>query len=61
LPTVSPDLGQERYFELMRIDKKAEDGAIRYVLLKRLGEAYVAAVPDAQVLPALQASFAEAA
>jgi len=45
----------------MRIDKKAEDGAIRYVLLKRLGEAYVAAVPDEQVVPALQATYADAA
>jgi 3-dehydroquinate synthase len=61
LPTVSPDLGQARYFDLMRIDKKAEDGAIRYVLLKRLGEAYVAAVPDEQVAPALEAAFADAA
>jgi 3-dehydroquinate synthase len=61
LPTVSPQLGQQRYFELMRIDKKAEDGAIRYVLLKRLGEAYVAAVPDQQVVPALEATYADAA
>lgn len=61
LPTVSPDLGQARYFELMRIDKKAEAGAIRYVLLKRLGEAYVAPVPDEQVAPALVAAFADAA
>ena len=61
LPTASPQLGQQRYFDLMRIDKKAEDGAIRYVLLKRLGEAYVAAVPDEQVVPALQATYADAA
>jgi 3-dehydroquinate synthase len=61
LPTVSPQLGRERYFELMRIDKKAEDGAIRYVLLKRLGEAYVSAVPDQQVVPALEAACADVA
>jgi 3-dehydroquinate synthase len=61
LPTVSPDLGQARYFDLMRIDKKAESGSIRYVLLKRLGEAYVAPVPDEQVAPALAAAFADAA
>ena len=61
LPTVSPRLGQERYFELMRIDKKVEGGAIRYVLLKRLGEAYVAAVPDEQVVPALDAAYDHAA
>jgi shikimate kinase/3-dehydroquinate synthase len=59
LPTVSPDLGQARYFELMRIDKKAEGGAIRYVLLKRLGEAYVAPVSDADVMPALAAATSD--
>jgi 3-dehydroquinate synthase len=61
LPTVSPDIGRQRYFDLMRIDKKAEDGAIRYVLLKRLGEAFVAPVPDEQVVPALEAACADAA
>ena len=49
LPVVAPDLGVARYLELMRVDKKAESGAIRYVLLKRLGEAYVAPVADATV------------
>ena len=43
----------------MRIDKKAEGGAIRYVLLKRLGEAYVAPVADADVMPALAAATSD--
>ena len=57
LPVTAPDLGAARYLELMRNDKKAEAGAIRYVLLKRMGEAFVAPVPDEQVIPALTASF----
>ena len=56
LAVTAPDLGATRYLELMRHDKKADAGAIRYVLLKRLGEAFVAAVPDAQVIPALAAA-----
>ena len=46
LPGAGPALGTARYLELMRIDKKAEGGAIRYVLLKSLGEAFVAPVAD---------------
>lgn len=53
LPIEGPALPLERYFELMRIDKKAEAGMIRYVLLKRLGEAFVAAVDDKLVAPTL--------
>lgn len=56
LPVTAPDLGAARYLELMRHDKKADAGATRYVLLKRLGQAFVAAVPDAQVIPALAAA-----
>ena len=55
LPVTLPRLGGERYLDLMRVDKKAESGTIRYVLLKSLGEAFVAAVPDAQVLQVLEA------
>ena len=55
-----PKLGAARYFDLMRVDKKADAGMIRYVLLKSLGAAFVAAVPDAQVLPVLEAHSAHA-
>lgn len=55
LPVNLPNLGSARYLDLMRVDKKADAGAIRYVLLKSLGEAFIAAVPDAQVLPVLEA------
>jgi 3-dehydroquinate synthase len=39
LPTVAPDLGAERYLELMELDKKVEGGKIRFVLLKAIGHA----------------------
>ena len=55
LPVTLPHLDSARYLELMRVDKKADAGTIRYVLLKSLGAAFVAAVPDAQVLPVLEA------
>jgi len=41
LPTSAPDLGVDRYLELMGHDKKVEGGKLRFVLLKRLGEAFV--------------------
>ncbi len=55
LPVTLPDIDSARYLDLMRVDKKADGGTIRYVLLKSLGAAFVAAVPDAQVLPVLEA------
>jgi 3-dehydroquinate synthase len=41
LPVTAPDFGIDRYLELMARDKKVESGRIRFVLLKRLGEAFV--------------------
>ena len=49
LPVVGPDLGPERYLQLMRVDKKAEGGEIRFVLLEGEGRAGVRAAPDALV------------
>jgi 3-dehydroquinate synthase len=41
LPITAPDFGTERYFDLMGHDKKVESGRIRFVLLRRIGEAFV--------------------
>ena len=49
LPVLGPALGAERYLELMRVDKKAEGGEIRFVVLAAPGSAEVRAVPDAMV------------
>ncbi len=42
LPVQAPDLGLDRYLELMGHDKKVDGGRIRFVLLKALGTAFVA-------------------
>ena len=41
LPTIAPDLGAEKYLELMGLDKKVEGGKMRFVLLKDIGHAAV--------------------
>ncbi|MDH2235320.1 3-dehydroquinate synthase [Pigmentiphaga sp. GD03639] len=38
-PVYAPDLGPDRWFDLMQGDKKTEGGQIRFILLPRLGEA----------------------
>jgi len=43
LPTAAPELGLERYLELMGHDKKVRGGRIRFILLERLGAATVTA------------------
>jgi 3-dehydroquinate synthase len=43
LPVAPPALGFDRWMELMSRDKKAESGAMRFVLLKALGTASVRA------------------
>lgn len=54
LPARAPDLGLARYLELMGHDKKVEGGRIRFVLLKRIGEAFVSAdVPRAALADVL--------
>jgi 3-dehydroquinate synthase len=46
LPTVGPALGAERYLELMRVDKKAEAGEIRFVVIERPGSAAMRGAPE---------------
>ena len=41
LPLDAPGFGLERYLELMGHDKKVADGRIHFVLLQRIGEAFV--------------------
>ena len=48
LPTVAPNLGAEAYLNYMGVDKKVEAGKMRFVLFKKIGEAFVSgdAPPD---------------
>ncbi len=57
LPTRAPALGVEVYLDYMGVDKKVEGGRMRFVLLKRLGEAFVTAEVPAE---ALRATLSEA-
>lgn len=56
LPTVGPQLGADRYLQLMRVDKKAEAGEIRFVVIDGPGRAAVRGAPDALVREVLAES-----
>jgi len=49
LPIRAPALPVERYLQLMRLDKKARSGDIRFTLLEGRGRAVVRAANDALV------------
>ena len=53
LPLEAPAWPVERWLELMSVDKKAEQGTPKFVLLEGLGRATVKRVPQA----ALQETF----
>ncbi len=48
-PVLSPQNNAERYLELMRVDKKAEAGEIKFVVINGPGHAAVQSAPDALV------------
>jgi 3-dehydroquinate synthase len=58
LPVRGPALGADRYLELMRVDKKAEGGQIRFVVIEQPGRAGVRPAPDELVRDVLQACCA---
>ncbi|SCK15166.1 3-dehydroquinate synthase [Vogesella sp. LIG4] len=59
LPTMSPDLGVDTWLELMSHDKKVSGGEIRFVLLRSLGQAYVAPLAASVLQPLLTGRFIE--
>ena len=51
MPTAPPKIAADRWLELMGRDKKVADGAVRFVLLERLGHAVLRRdVADADVM-----------
>jgi 3-dehydroquinate synthase len=50
LPLRGPKLALERYLELMQVDKKAEGGRLRFVLLEGLGRAALRADLDQRLV-----------
>lgn len=55
LPVVAPDLGIERWLELMQVDKKNEGGQIKFILLKPLGTSVIMSVPHEPLAATLKA------
>ena len=56
LPVFGAPLGAARYMELMRHDKKVQDGKLRLVLLKAVGSAVVSDVAsEAMIVAAIEA------
>ncbi|CAG0982059.1 3-dehydroquinate synthase [Methylophilaceae bacterium] len=52
LPVTPPDLGAEKYLDLMGLDKKVVDGKIRLVLQQGIGKSVVTGDYDAEALNA---------
>lgn len=56
LPVRGPKLSVETYLELMQHDKKVQDGKLRLVLFKQIGQAVVSdAAPQADIIKAIVA------
>jgi 3-dehydroquinate synthase len=60
LPVDAPDLGAERYLELMGHDKKVEGGRLKFVLLRGLGSAFVSEAPGAALAEVLNSPAVDA-
>jgi 3-dehydroquinate synthase len=55
LPVCAPDLGVERWIELMQVDKKSEGGQIKFILMRPLGTPAIMQVPQDALLATLKA------
>jgi 3-dehydroquinate synthase len=58
LPIKAPNLGTERWLELMEVDKKNEGGQIKFILLKPLGKTIITTVQRDVLEQTLQACTA---
>jgi 3-dehydroquinate synthase len=56
LPAIAPALGVDRYLDLMRVDKKAEAGEIKFVVIDKPGSAAVRTAPEAVVRAVIEHS-----
>jgi 3-dehydroquinate synthase len=57
-PVVAPDLGTQRWVELMGHDKKAQGGTLRFVVMPRIGEAECRDVAPRDLEPVLARTVA---
>jgi 3-dehydroquinate synthase len=60
LPVQAPYLRDDQWLDLMRVDKKAEAGAIRFVLIDSPGRAVLRSAPDDAVLRVIRRHSAPA-
>ena len=60
LPIKAPPIDPARWLHAMRVDKKAEGGEIRFVLLEGIGRAVVRSAPDELVCEVIRAHTAVA-
>jgi 3-dehydroquinate synthase len=56
LPTAMPPIELARYLDIMRLDKKAGAGQIKYVVLPRIGDAVLQNADDALATAAIEAT-----
>jgi shikimate kinase / 3-dehydroquinate synthase len=54
LPVVAPDFGIQRWLELMQVDKKNENGRIKFILIRPLGTPVIMNVPNEALLSTLE-------
>jgi 3-dehydroquinate synthase len=59
LPLQAPDLGADRWLELMEVDKKNEGGQIKFILIKPLGTPLIANAPQELLMQTLAACTGE--
>ena len=58
LPSTPPKLGVSRYIDLMSVDKKAEGGEVRFILLDGIGRSTIKTVDEPLVIQTLEATGA---
>jgi len=58
LPVLAPSLGTDRFLELMSVDKKAEAGEMRFVVIDKPGSAAMRGAPDSMVREVVEACSA---
>ena len=54
LPVDAPNLGVQRWLELMEVDKKNEGGQIKFILMKPLGSPVITTVPAEILLATIE-------
>lgn len=53
-PVLPPDLGTDRWLELMQVDKKTQGGQLRFIVLPEIGVAHFKGVPPAALRQVLE-------